>query len=129
MSDYQDLTGYEWSLINDGLNITMEKNDTIRLGSKDELTRRYYQDSNLRLAELQSKIKLPDMDKYIDLSLSDLKLITTSLSLLDDFRYQISLEEKEKYKVEYYENCKLKMLAQREKISAIESHKMYSGTL
>ena len=129
MSDYQDLTGYEWSLINDGLNITMEKNDTIRLGSKDELTRRYYQDSNLRLAELQSKIKLPDMDKYIDLSLSDLKLITTSLSLLDDFRYQISLEEKEKYKVEYYENCKLQMLALREKISAIESHKMYSGTL
>ena len=129
MSNYLNLTEYEGSLIDSGLKIAMKQNDKTSLESKDELTKQYYQDSNLRLFGLQSKIKSPDMNEYIDLSLSDLKLITSSLSLLDDFTYQKSLEEKEKDKVEYYKNCELQMLALREKISAIESRKMYSGTL
>ena len=49
--------------------------------------------------------------------------------LLDDFTYQKSLEEKEKDKVEYYKNFELQMSALRKKLSAIESHTMYSGLL
>ena len=49
--------------------------------------------------------------------------------LLDDFTYQKSLEEKEKDKVEYYKNFESQMSALRKKLSAIESHTMYSGLL
>lgn len=129
MKNYLDLTEYERNIIDSGLKITMKRNDKISLESKDELTKKYYQDMNLYVLELQSRIKSPNMDKYIDLSLSDLKQITNCLSLWDDSTYEKSLEEKEKYKVEYYKNCELQMTALREKISVIESHKMYSGIL
>ena len=49
--------------------------------------------------------------------------------LLDDFTYQKSLEEKEKDKEEYYQNCVLQMNALREKLNTIETHTMYSGLL
>lgn len=79
--------------------------------------------------ELRSKIKTHDLGKYENLSLNDLKLITNCLTLWDDFTYQKSLEQTEKDKVEYYQNCKLQMSALREKLSAIELHTMYSGLL
>jgi hypothetical protein len=69
------------------------------------------------------------LGKYEDLSLNDLKLIPNCLTLLDDFTYQKSLEEKEKDKEEYYKNCELQMSALREKLSSIESYTMYSGLL
>ena len=107
----------------------MKENDKSSAASMEELIKKYHQDSNLGLFELRSKIKSHDLGKYEDLSLNDLKLITNCLTLLDDFTYQKSLEEKEKDKGEYYKNCELQMSALREKLSAIESHTMYSGLL
>lgn len=105
----------------------MKENDKSSVESRDELIKKYYQDSNLGLFELRSKIKSHTLGKYEDLSLNNLKLITNCLMLLDDFTYQKSLEDKEK--VAYYKSCKLQMSALREKISAIELHTMYSGLL
>ena len=105
----------------------MKENDKSSVESRDELIKKYYQDSNLGLFELRSKIKSHALGKYEDLSLNNLKLITNCLMLLDDFTYQKSLEDKEK--VAYYKSCKLQMSALREKLSAIEFHTMYSGLL
>ena len=105
----------------------MKENDKSSVESRDELIKKYYQDSNLGLFELRSKIKSHALGKYEDLSLNNLKLITNCLMLLDDFTYQNSLEDKEK--VAYYKSCKLKMSALCEKLSAIELHTMYSGLL
>ena len=107
----------------------MKENDKSSAGSTDELIKKYHQDSNLGLFELRSKIKTHDLGRYEDLSLNNLKLITNCLMLLDDFTYQKSLEEKEKDKVEYYKNFESQMSALRKKLSAIESHTMYSGLL
>ena len=107
----------------------MKENDKSSVESRDELIKKYYQDSNLGLCELRSKIKSHTLGKYEDLSLNNLKLITNCLMLLDDFTYQKNLEDKEKDKVAYYKSCKLQMSALREKLSAIELHTMYSGLL
>jgi hypothetical protein len=129
MNDYLDLTEYERILIDNGVKMAMKENDKSSLTTKDELTKKYYQDKNLELFELRLKIKSHDLGKYEHLSLNDLKLIANCLTLLDDFTYQKSLEEKEKDKLEYYKNFELQMSALREKLSAIESHTMYSGLL
>ena len=129
MNDHLDLTVYERSLIDNGVRIAMKANDKSSVGSTDELIKKYHQDSNLGLFELRSKIKSHDLGRYEDLSLNNLKLITNCLMLLDDFTYQKSLEEKEKDKVKYYKNFELQMSALRKKLSAIESHTMYSGLL
>ncbi|WP_201542942.1 hypothetical protein [Psychrobacter immobilis] len=129
MNDHLDLTVQERSLIDNSLRIAMKENDKSSVESRDELIKKYHQDSNLGLFELRSKIKSHDLGRYEDLSLNNLKLITNCLMLLDDFTYQKSLEEKEKDKVEYYKNFELQMSALRKKLSAIESHTMYSGLL
>ncbi len=129
MNDYLDLTVYEWSLIDNGVKIAMKENDKSSVTTRDELIKKYYQDSNLGLFELRLKIKSHHLAKYEDLSLNDLKLIANCLTLLDDFTYQKSLEEKEKGKLEYYKNYELQMSELREKLSAIELHTMYSGLL
>lgn len=129
MNAHLDLTVYERSLIDNGVRIAMKENDKSSAGSTDELIKKYYQDSNLGLFELRSKIKTHDLGKYENLSLNDLKLITNCLTLWADFTYQKSLEETEKHKVEYYKYCELQMSALREKLSAIELHTMYSGLL
>ena len=122
MNDHLDLTVQERSLIDNSLRIAMKENDKSSVESRDELIKKYHQDSNLGLFELRSKIKSHDLGRYEDLSLNNLKLITNCLMLLDDFTYQKSLEEKEKDKVEYYKNFELQMSALRKKLSAIESH-------
>ena len=129
MNDHLDLTVQERSLIDNSLRIAMKENDKSSVESRDELIKKYHQDSNLGLFELRSKIKSHDLGRYEDLSLNNLKLITNCLMLLDDFTYQKSLEEKEKDKVEYYKNFESQMSALRKKLSAIESHTMYSGLL
>ena len=129
MNDHLDLTVQERSLIDNSLRIAMKENDKSSVESRDELIKKYHQDSNLGLFELRSKIKSHDLGRYEDLSLNNLKLITNCLMLLDDFTYQKSLEEKEKDKEEYYKNFELQMSALRKKLSAIESHTMYSGLL
>ena len=129
MNDHLDLTVQERSLIDNSLRIAMKENDKSSVESRDELIKKYHQDSNLGLFELRSKIKSHDLGRYEDLSLNNLKLITNCLMLLDDFTYQKSLEEKEKDKVGYYKNLELQMSALRKKLSAIESHTMYSGLL
>ena len=129
MNDHLDLTVQERSLIDNSLRIAMKENDKSSVESRDELIKKYHQDSNLGLFELRSKIKSHDLGRYEDLSLNNLKLITNCLMLLDDFTYQKRLEEKEKDKVEYYKNFELQMSALRKKLSAIESHTMYSGLL
>ena len=129
MNDHLDLTVQERSLIDNSLRIAMKENDKSSVESRDELIKKYHQDSNLGLFELRSKIKSHDLGRYEDLSLNNLKLITNCLMLLDDFTYQKSLEEKEKDKVGYYKNFELQMSALRKKLSAIESHTMYSGLL
>ena len=129
MNDNLDLTVQERSLIDNSLRIAMKENDKSSVESRDELIKKYHQDSNLGLFELRSKIKSHDLGRYEDLSLNNLKLITNCLMLLDDFTYQKSLEEKETDKVEYYKNFELQMSALRKKLSAIESHTMYSGLL
>ena len=129
MNDHLDLTVQERSLIDNSLRIAMKENDKNSVASREELIKKYHQDSNLGIFELRSKIKSHNLGKYEDLSLNDLKLITNCLTLLDDFTYQKSLEEKEKDKEEYYKNCELQMSALRKKLSAIESHTMYSGLL
>ena len=129
MNDHLDLTVQERSLIDNSLRIAMKENDKSSVESRDELIKKYHQDSNLGLFELRSKIKSHDLGRYEDLSLNNLKLITNCLMLLDDFTYQKSLEEKETDKVEYYKNFELQMSALRKKLSAIESHTMYSGLL
>ena len=129
MNDHLDLTVQERSLIDNSLRIAMKENDKSSVESRDELIKKYHQDSNLGLFELRSKIKSHDLGRYEDLSLNNLKLITNCLMLLDDFTYQKSLEEKEKDKVKYYKNFELQMSALRKKLSAIESHTMYSGLL
>ncbi|MEJ6066950.1 hypothetical protein MT378_04240 [Psychrobacter sp. 16-Bac2893] len=80
----------------------MKENDKSSVESRDELIKKYYQDSSLGLFELRSKIKLHALGKYEDLSLNNLKLITNCLMLLEDFTYQNSLEDKEK--VAYYKS-------------------------
>lgn len=129
MNDHLDLTVQERSLIDNSLRIAMKENDKSSAASREELIKKYHQDSNLGIFELRSKIKSHDLGKYQDLSLNDLKLITSCLTLLDDFTYQKSLEEKETDKVEYDKNLELQMSALRKKLSAIESHIMYSGLL
>ena len=129
MNDHLDLTVQERSLIDNSLRIAMKENDKSSVESRDELIKKYHQDSNLGLFELRSKIKSHDLGRYEDLSLNNLKLITNCLMLLDDFTYQKSLEEKEKDKVGYYKNFELQMSALRKKLSAIESHTIYSGLL
>ena len=129
MNDHLDLTVQERSLIDDSLRIAMKENDKSSIESRDELIKKYHQDSNLGLFELRSKIKSHDLGRYEDLSLNNLKLIKNCLMLLDDFTYQKSLEEKETEKVESYKNLELKMSALRKKLNAIESHTMYSGLL
>ena len=129
MNDHLDLTLQERSLIDNSLRIAMKENDKSSVESRDELIKKYHQDSNLGLFELRSKIKSHDLGRYEDLSLNNLKLITNCLMLLDDFTYQKSLEEKEIDKVEYDKNLELQMSALRKKLSAIESHTMYSGLL
>ena len=66
----------------------MKENDKSNVESRDELIKKYYQDSNWGLFELRSKSKSPALGKYEDLSLNNLKLITNCLMLLDDFTYQ-----------------------------------------
>lgn len=129
MNDNLDLTVDERSLIDNGLRIAMKDNDKNSVVSRDELIKKYYQDSNLGLFELRSKIKTLDRDRYQHLSLNDLKLITNCLTILDNYTYQKSLEEKEKNKVEYYKNCELQMSALRQKLNAIESYTIYNGLL
>ena len=129
MNDHLDLTLQERSLIDNSLRIAMKENDKSSVESRDELIKKYHQDSNLELFELRSKIKSHDLGRYEDLSLNNLKLITNCLMLLDYFTYQKSLEEKETDKVEYYKNFELQMSALRKKLSAIESHTIYSGLL
>jgi len=129
MNDHLDLTVQERSLIDNSLRIAMKENDKSSAASREELIKKYHQDSNLGIFELRSKIKSHDLGKYQDLSLNDLKLITSCLTLLDEFTYQKSLEEKEKDKEEYYQNCVLQMNALREKLNTIETHTMYSGLL
>lgn len=90
-----DLTDYERSLIDSSLIIGMKENDRNGLKASEDLTRNYYRDTTLRLFELSTKIKSLHMVKYGDLSLRDLKLIKNCLSLLDDFTYENSLEERE----------------------------------
>lgn len=129
MNNYLNLIKYERSLIDNGLRIAMKENDKSSAASRDELIKKYHQDSNLGSFELRSKIKSHNLGKYEDLSLNVLKLITNCLTLLDDFTYQKSLEKKEKDKEEYYKNCELQMRALCENLSTIESHTMYSGLL
>ena len=129
MNNHLDLTLQERSLIDNSLRIAMKENDKSSVESRDELIKKYHQDSNLGLFELRLKIKSHDLGRYEDLSLNNLKLIKNCLMLLDDFTYQKSLEEKEIDKVEYDKNLELQMSALRKKLSAIESHTMYSGLL
>lgn len=125
MKDCLDLTVHEQTLISNGLQVMMTKNIKTSVQSTEKLTERYYEDLNLWLFELSTKVRSPDMDKYVDLSFSELNMIKSSLTLLDDFTYQKSLEEKEQDKTQYYVNCKLEITQLREKINGIESFKMY----
>ena len=129
MSNYIELEDYDRKLIDDSLRNMMKENDRSGSGTREELTRKYYQDINVTLFELRLKIQSPDLDskKYKDLSLSDLKLIKSCLLGLDDSNHQKSLVEQDE--IEYYKRCKLQMSALLEKISAMEQHTMYSGLL
>ena len=125
MSNYLDLEDCERKLIDNSLRNTMKENDRSGSGTREELTRKYYQDINITLFELRLKIQSPDLDskKYKDLSLSDLKLIKSCLLGFYDFNHKKSLVEQDK--MEYYKHGQLQMSALLEKISAIEEHTMY----
>ena len=129
MNDHLDLTVHEWSLIDNGLRVTMKENDKNSVGSRDELIKKYYQDSNLGLFELRSKINFPNIDMYLNLSLNNLKLITNCLTVLDGFTYQESLKDENEEKIDDYKNHESQMSILREKLSAIEFPTMYSGIL
>ena len=127
MKDNLDLLFYERNLIDNGLQIMITQNVKISVQSTDRLTEMYYKDLNTWLFELLSKVKSSNLDAYVDLSFNEINMIKSGLTLLDELTYGKSLEETEKDKAQSYADYKLKMTALREKISNIESYKMYGA--
>lgn len=127
MNTQLDLLDHERSLIGDGLKIMIIQNAKNSMEVKKEETKQNHEDLSLDLIVLYSKVKLYDLDKYIQLSLHELKLIKSSLLLLADFMYQKSLEKTEKYKSQYYDNFNLQFIKIREKINRMESYEAHSA--
>lgn len=121
MNYHLDLSKYELSLINDGLQIMIIENAKNSKEVIDKDMQQQYENFGLELLMLSSKIKL--FDKESDLSLNDLKLMNTSLMFLADYFYQKSLKKTEKSKTRYYENCNLQFMETRGKINNIKSDK------
>ncbi len=125
MSNYLDLSGNDLDLIGGGLRIMMTENAKISMEVTETKTKQRYESLSLELLTLCSKINLPDMGKYIELSVHELKLIKSALLLLAAFIYKKSLGKEEKNKMQYYDTCNLQLIKVRDKISRIESNKMY----
>ena len=123
MDHYVALSDYELSLISGGLRIMMTENAKASMGVTEKYIKQYYETLSLELFTLCSKVKAPNMDKYIELSLHELKLMKNGLMFLADFTYQKSLRDKDK--TQFYEKCNLKLIEIRKKINNIESNKIH----
>ena len=127
MSSYSSLSDHDLSLISNGLRIMMTENAKVSMerGKKDIKQR--CESLSLELFTLSSKISVPNIGKYIELSIYELKLIKNALLLLAAFIYQKSLGKTEETKIQYYDTCNLQLIKVRDKISRIESSKKCSA--
>ncbi len=125
MNTHLDLLNHERSLIGDGLKIMIIQNAKNSMEVKKEETKQNHEDLSLDLIVLYSKVKLSDLNKHIQLSMHELKLIKSGLLFLAGFMYQKSLEKTEKYKTLYYDNCNLQFIKIREKINRMESYEAH----
>lgn len=119
MNHYLALSDYEINLINSGLLIMMTKNAKNSLTAVQVETKQYHEMLSLELFELCSKVKLLNVDRYLNLSKHELSLIKKSLRTFANFIYQKSLKDKGHAK--YYESCNLQLISTRGKINTIES--------
>lgn len=127
MSNYLNLSDYDLSLIGSGLRLMMTENAKISMKGVKKDSKQHCESLSLELFTLSSKISVPNVGKYIELSIYELKLIKNALLLLAAFIYKKSLRKTEKTKTQYYDNCNLQLIKVRDKISRIESSKRSSA--
>ena len=125
MNHYLALSDYELGLISGGLRIMMTENAKTSMEAAKKESRKPYETLSLELFTLCSKVKTPNMNKYIELSLYELRLMKNGLMFLADFIYQKSLRDRDQDKTLFYEKCNLKLIEIRKKINKMESNKTH----
>lgn len=125
MNHYLALSDYELSFISGGLRIMMTENAKTSMETAKKDSKKHYETLSLELFTLCSKVKTPNMNKYIELSLHELRLMKNGLMFLADFIYQKSLRDRDQDKTRFYEKCNLKLIEIRKKINNMESNNSY----
>ena len=128
MNNYLCLTDYEKNLIDSALLILMKENIQYSNQSKETTVQQHYQDFNLTLFELCTKIKAPDFDKHMGLSSKEIKAIKKGLISLYNCIYQKALKEIEGNQEDHYKSCKLQIIELERKIDIIEKNNIESNS-
>ncbi|MER2163126.1 MAG: hypothetical protein ABS921_03290 [Psychrobacter alimentarius] len=114
------MTDYEKNLIDSALLILMQKNIQYSNQSTEDFIQQHYQNFNLTLFELCAKIKSPDFDKNMRLSLKEIKSIKKGLTSLYSLISQKAVKKKEANQKDDYKNYKLQIIELEKKIGVIE---------
>ncbi len=122
MNDALSLSHHELGLVSDGLRIMVIANAKDSKTLMETVSKQQDHTLELELFTLFSKIKLPDINKTIELSIRELKLMKRGLMLLAGYFYKKSLTKTEKNRTEYYENYNLQFIEIRHKINRMESY-------
>ena len=120
MSSYLCLTDYEKNLIDNALLVLMKKNIQYSNQSTESLIQQHYQNFNLALFELCTKIKSSDFDQHMNLSSREIKSIKKGLTSLYELISQKNLKKKEHTQQDHYKSYKLQIIELEKKIGVIQ---------